>query len=83
MARTKTRAVARALLKEGKGWLIFNDRLVDGTRSLKVWGWTAQDYATAKTMLETWGCGVKLVQKDKYDGRGGRMYTMRRLHVTE
>jgi hypothetical protein len=83
MTRTKTRAVARALLTEGKGWFIFNDKLADGTRSLKVWGWAAQDYTTAQAMLEAWGCKVKLVEAVKYSARGGRDYTMRRLHVVE
>jgi hypothetical protein len=63
--------------------MIFNDKLVDGTRSLKVWGWLAEDYAKAKAMLEAWDCDVTLVQEDKYSARGGRMYTMRRLHVVE
>lgn len=84
MARTKTRATARALCKDvGRGHVIFNDRLVDGTRSLKVWGWHEQDYAQAKAMLEVWGCKVTLVEQDKYSARGGRYYTMRRLHVQE
>jgi hypothetical protein len=84
MARTKTRATAQALAKTvGRGWMIFNDKLADGTRSLKVWGWTVDDYAQAKAMLEVWGCKATLVEKVKYDARGGRNYTMRRLHVQE
>lgn len=84
MQRTKTRATARALSTSiGRGWMIFNDRLADGTRSLKVWGWQDTDYKTAKAMLELWGCKATLVEKVKYDPRGGRNYTMRRLHVQE
>jgi hypothetical protein len=83
-AITRTQAVARALtLASGRGTLIFNDRLADGRRSLKVWGWTLQDYKLAKQMLEIMDCKVDMVEKDKFSTRGGRFYTMRRLHVTE
>lgn len=84
MKRTKTQAVARVLSASlGRGHTIFNDRLVDGTRSLKVWGWRKEDYEQAQRMLDLWGCTVRLVQRVKYSARGGRDYTMTRLHVTE
>jgi hypothetical protein len=82
--RTKTQAVARALIKStGRGHIVFNDRLVDGTRSLKVWGWQVDDYRTAKNMLEVWGCTVDMVQAERYNTRGGRWQTVTRLHVQE
>ena len=82
--RTRTQAVARALIKStGRGHVIFNDRLVDGKRSLKVWGWQAADYQTAKNMLEVWGCDVKIVQAQRYSARDGRRQIVTRLHVQE
>ena len=48
MAITKTTQVARKIMNKGKGTYLFNDRLVDGRRSLKVWGWTDSDYRKAK-----------------------------------
>lgn len=82
--RTKTRATAQALSKStGRGHIIFNDRLADGRRSLKVWGWQYSDYKVAKAMLEVFGCKVEMVEKEKYSARGGCDYTMRRLYVTE
>ncbi len=84
MATTKTRKVARIMCDStGRGHWIFNDKLADGTRSLKDWGWTQADYTDAKGFLEGLGCKVTLVQKEKYSARGGRNYTMTRLHVTE
>ena len=35
----------------GKDAVIFNDKLVDGTRSYKVWGWKDSDYQSARTLL--------------------------------
>ena len=64
--RTKTRATAQALSKStGRGHIIFNDRLADGRRSLKVWGWQYSDYKVAKAMLEVFGCKVEMVEKEK------------------
>jgi len=60
---------------------IFNDRLVDGRRSYKVWGWNMFDYDTALTELEAAGLKVKLVLHRGYSGRGMRRYTQPRLHV--
>ena len=83
-AMTKTTAVAKmVILSTGRGTVIFNDRLRDGTRSLKVWGWTANDYTEAKKLLTLYGCDVKMVEETKFSERGGRYYTMRRLHVQE
>lgn len=57
MAVTKTMQAAQAVIKEtGRGTKIFNDRLADGTRSLKVWGWTEGDYALAEGLLQQQGC---------------------------
>ena len=42
---TKTRTVINELLT--KGQFVFNDRLRDGRRSLKVWGWDNDTYTRA------------------------------------
>jgi hypothetical protein len=84
MEKTKTRKVAQVLSKAtGRGHMIFNDKLANGTRSLKVWGWTINDYTAAQELLRGMGCRVELVEQEKYDARGGRFFTMRRLHVVE
>ena len=84
MEKTKTRQVARLLSNAtGRGHMIYNDRLADGTRSLKVWGWTGKDYATAQELLQGMGCRVDMVQAERYDTRGGLWRTVTRLHVQE
>ena len=56
-AITQTTRVARSIIhKTGRGSVIFNDRLADGKRSLKVWGWDMGEYLKAKRMLEKQGC---------------------------
>lgn len=81
--RTITNIVARSVInKTGHGTTIFNDRLVDGRRSLKVWGWSLGDYYLAKSGLESLGCSVKVRQfATRQTGRLRRQQT--RLHVTE
>ena len=81
MEVTKTTQTARLLA--GADAMVFNDKLKDGTRSLKVWGWTEADYAKAKIVLEIAGCKVKVVQFTRYRQRGARTVTQTRLHVTE
>lgn len=46
----------------GKGTKIFNDRLEDGARSLKVWGWDRGEYFQVKQMLEMAGCRAEIVE---------------------
>lgn len=78
MTRTKTGRVARELSKDG---FIFNDRLRDGRRSLKVWGWSEQQYLCAKERLEALDCTVEVVRVAL---RGEPPGVFRfRLHVTE
>ena len=75
---TKTRTVINELLT--KGQFVFNDRLRDGRRSLKVWGWDDNTYTRAKDMLEAAGCKCVIVKTPK-----GKFYRggVTRLHVTE
>ena len=68
---------------KGRGWMKFNDKLKDGRRSLKVLGWTDEDYADAAKLLTLMGCDVETVAFAGYSFRGGRNYTQTRLHVKE
>ena len=79
---TKTAQIARAVTAmSGRGFCMFNDRLRDGRRSLKVWGWTAKEYETARDLLTQAGCGVTLVE---FEGVSWGMSKRQiRLHVAE
>lgn len=81
MATTKTMRIVRALA--GKDATVFNDKLVDGTRSIKVWGWRPADYLKAKEALEQVGLKVRLVRLHKYSARAAAEYRTTRLHVEE
>jgi hypothetical protein len=75
---TQTFKVASAIRTiSGRGSTIFNDKLVDGRRSLKVWGWMYAEYAQAADILRQQGHEVSMVQVPA--GRGKRL----RLHVAE
>lgn len=39
----------------GKDCTIYNDKLKNGTRSFKVWGWSERDYFNAVAWLEHYG----------------------------
>ena len=81
MAVTQTTRAARIIISAtGRGWAVFNDRLKDGRRSLKVWGWTRGDYTLAKCMLEQAGCTVDEVEFNTGCWRKSRQV---RLHVAE
>ena len=59
----------------GKGGTVYNDKLANGTRSIKVekYGWTNKDYDAVQTALEAEGYTVTR-QLNKYNEV--------RLHVT-
>lgn len=81
---TKTTLIAKALGANH----YFNDKLVDGRRSLKVCGWDDGMYEKAKNMLEELGCEVKIVKfpKFKFTGISDQTRTrgvQYRLHVRE
>ena len=61
--------------------IIFNDKLVDGTRSYKVWGWDIPDYNNALRALKSSGFSAKLVLFNGYSIRGHRHYIQPRIHV--
>ena len=85
MSITVTRIVANEVCKDtGRGTVIFNDKLADGTRSLKVWGWDDLDYMCAVMRLEALGFKPKLVKtRLQYDARAGRERRSTRIHVLE
>ena len=77
-AVTLTTLVARQVSEDKAPVMIFNDRLKDGRRSLKVWGWSLSDFEYAKQLLEQKGCNVVLT------GPVTRLNcSTYRLHVTE
>ncbi len=81
---TQTMKVATAVCElTGRGWMKFNDKLKDGRRSLKVFGWDYNDYKSAEMVLKVMGCEVEFVAFRGYNTRGGSNYTQYRLHVKE
>ena len=82
MAITLTTKVAQVVKEtSGKGTTIFNDKLQDGTRSLKVWGWTRGEYFQAKQLLEQAGCTADIVEFMTRSWRARNKQI--RLHVVE
>ena len=72
----------------GKSRRVYNDKLADGSRSVKVSGWLRGDYKLAKRTLEAAGYDVKLVEFNipsyVWGCRGGSAKGKQvRLHVTE
>ena len=74
-----TRSIAMLMVRAlaGTDEIIFNDKLVDGRRSIKVQGWSNADYKHAKRVLELEGFHVKIVYGDMQRARPTR------LHVDE
>lgn len=78
---TETTRIARELA--GPRATIFNDKMVDGRRSLKVWGWKPHDYRECQRLLEAAGHKVELVEFETpmtYFRAAGKQI---RLRVTE
>ena len=48
-------------LRHHKHTIVFNDRMKNGGRSIKVWGWGEQDYDYAQKFLQELGFTVKRV----------------------
>jgi ASC-1-like (ASCH) protein len=78
---TKTHKVAKAI-RVGQN-IIFNEKLADGRRSLKVYGWKTKEYDLAKRLLESMGCDVKMVKSRKFDPHACRVVNNIRLYVSE
>lgn len=81
MAKTRTMHLIRGLA--GRDAVIYNDKLADGRRSIKVCRWGETDYNNAKRMLEFLGMIVTKKIHRGYSSRGGCHYTQIRLHVAE
>lgn len=81
MAVTETTRIARKLA--GRRTTIFNDKLADGRRSLKVWGWDRFNYEICKECLEKAGHTVELVEFDTPLTYWRKAGSQIRLHVTE
>lgn len=77
----KTKTI-QAVRKVGNANVVFNDKLVGGRRSLKVWGWNESQYRQCKEILENQGCEVKLI-RIKGTGWYNRGRDVIRLHVDE
>lgn len=84
MQVTKTRRLVRQHIKKVGGSTIFNDRLVDGKRSVKVWGWGLRQYESFQRLLKAEGLVSEIVEFTRsgpaWNG-GGRI--QHRIHVWE
>jgi hypothetical protein len=79
MAKSEVRKLVDTL---AKGKVVFNDKLENGGRSIKVWGWRSNDYAALQELLQSNGYTVKQVltpvkNVGKWYENGGSI----RLHV--
>ena len=82
--KTKTNKVAREVINNtGKGTIVFNDKLKNGDRSLKVWHWQKPQYELAKELLEQQGCKVKMIEFTTQGHYRAGQHQQIRLHVTE
>ena len=57
----KTSKTMKSVRIVGNAGHVFNDKLKHGVRSLKVWGWSYDEYIKCKQILELAGCSVKVV----------------------
>jgi hypothetical protein len=81
---TKTTTVAKLLGATNFGHGAFNDKLKDGRRSLKVYGWSREKYEQAATMLRALGCEAEVVtRKTSSIWPGQRRHSITRMHVKE
>lgn len=78
MAQSSTKIIRRLA---GPQATIFNDKLADGTRSYKIWGWDLAHYQLAKTELEQFGFKVELRLHNGYNFWTARKYQQPRLWV--
>ncbi len=77
---TNTLVPARIVRELAGNKIMFNDRLINGGRSIKVWGWQMADYHQAMDALARSGVGCKLVRTPQIKGiwdRGGNL----RIHT--
>lgn len=82
---TETRRIVKKVIKEtGKGVTIFNDRLRDGRRSVKVWGWDLPQYELCERRLKAVGIVSSIVtlKANRWDQQNGKKIQYR-LRVYE
>ena len=75
--RAASRLVREYARKQNPNCHVFNDRLVSGARSIKVWGWKLPQYKRVKAQLDTQGYTVKIVPCGR-NNSGKQLY---RIHV--
>ena len=81
---TETRRLARQHIKHtGRGSTIFNDRLADGRRSLKVWGWSLANYESFQQVLKGAGFNSEIVCFPKRTFWSNTTKLQYRIHVDE
>ena len=81
---TRTTQLARQHMKKvGKGNMLFNDRLVDGRRSLKVWGWGLPQYESFQRLLKTEGLNSEIISKQRCSPWAKPGDLQHRIHVDE
>ena len=73
-----TKLARRHMKKLNKGNHIFNDRLVDGRRSVKVPGWRLPEYQSFQQVLKSAGFESEIVDLPEY-----RNVRRNRIHITE
>jgi hypothetical protein len=74
MSKTNPAQIVRKLAGNR---IVFNDRLKNGGRSIKVWGWDPVDYRRAMDQIAQAGISCGLVQTPalKYGGSNWRIRT--------
>jgi hypothetical protein len=78
MTRVPAAKIIRSLMTvTGQGNYMFNDRMKNGGRSIKVWGWNSRVYEEAAAILTQHGYKTKMVLTPGSKWRSGS----HRLHV--
>lgn len=73
MAQSLTRSVVNQVSDlYGKKGTVFNDRMKDGRRSVKVWGWGEKEFQAAADKLRALGCDVEIVVTPVLSGSNAR-----------
>ena len=80
-----TRLARKHMKATNRGAHIFNDRLVDGRRSVKIWGWELLQYESFQRMLKGAGLNSEIIEMERW----GNPYTQNnrikkyRIHIDE
>lgn len=87
VSKVRTLINAAVVLRE-RGSFVFNDKMKNGGRSIKVWQWNRSDYEFAANLLRKAGYRVVIKQYVRQYPRWRRTdetktFTVTRLHVFE